>query len=316
MDKIFLKDGVSIQLDIQEYLERYDLWDRPRWTDDRLICRSPFREDNSPSFFVNFNNQWAGTWGDSGSGESGNFVELVARLDGTTYEEALDKLFDEFYIRPYEVPTLSAKISLNTVPDILPYDKGVVSSYLIGRGISDKTQEAYGVGEADGFVDFPYVDGVGVVRAVKHRSTSKKDFWYDNGNNRINEMLFGYHVVYNEKPSTLFICEAEIDAMTAYEMGYVGVSLGSAHASPEQLELISKTGVNRIVIATDNDKAGNLCANRILNGLSGNTDVYRAILPPNGDLNEFWTTAKRKPPLDLVKKYSKLSRKVWFKQIK
>jgi len=92
LDKIHLTKDILVLIDIPEYLSRYDCWENARWTDERLICSSPFREDSSPSFYVNFNNQWAGTWGDSGDGSTGNFIKLVAQLDDTSYEEALEKL--------------------------------------------------------------------------------------------------------------------------------------------------------------------------------------------------------------------------------
>ena len=101
--------GIVIQIDIAEYLERFE-WEQARWKDDRLICCSPFREDNSPSFFVNFNNEWSGTFGDSATGFTGNLVTLTAELYGITYEEAFEQLRDEFFVKPYEVPDISIKL--------------------------------------------------------------------------------------------------------------------------------------------------------------------------------------------------------------
>ena len=91
IENINIGKGVVIQIDIADFLTRFD-WSNERWKDDRLIASSPFREDNSPSFYVNFNNDWSGTWGDSGTGETGNLVSLVAELHGITYEEAWEQL--------------------------------------------------------------------------------------------------------------------------------------------------------------------------------------------------------------------------------
>ncbi|MGN8821624.1 hypothetical protein ACTNC1_12160, partial [Atopobiaceae bacterium HCP3S3_A4] len=111
LDKIHLTKDILVMIDIPEYLSRYDVWENAKWTDERLVCSSPFRPDYSPSFFVNFNNEFAGTWGDSGSGDSGNFIKLVSLLDETGYEEALDKLRDEFMLGAYDTPQISVGVT-------------------------------------------------------------------------------------------------------------------------------------------------------------------------------------------------------------
>src|SRR5699024_5565002 len=84
-----------IQLDIADELSSYN-FDNARWTSDKLIASSPFRDDKAPSFFVNLDGDYAGTWGDSGAyGDelsSGNFVKLIALLNGIAYEDAADML--------------------------------------------------------------------------------------------------------------------------------------------------------------------------------------------------------------------------------
>lgn len=313
LDKIHLTREVQVLIDIPEYLSRYDCWERDRWTDERLICCSPFRDDSSPSFYVNFNNQWAGTWGDSGDGSTGNFIQLVAQLDGTDYEEALEKLREEFELGAYDTPQISVGVSVTQSRDRfreVPYKK---SAYLLSRGISEATQELYQTSEEDDFIRLPYIDGMNVWRSIKYRRTFSKDFYYEDGNNHIKDLLFGHHAVYEKNPSTLFICEAEIDALTAYEMGYVAVSLGSANLSSTQIRLIQKFGIENIVIASDNDLKGNMVAEDIRQAFAKTHNVYRAVLPHGEDLNGYWQKNHKKVGIKAVGKRNLLNfRKVWF----
>jgi len=319
IENINIGRDIVIQIDIAEYLERFE-WEQARWRDDRLVARSPFRDDNSPSFFVNFNNEWSGSWGDSGTGQTGNLVSLTAELFGITYEEAWEQLRDEYFVKPYEVPDISIQLKQPQVPTTFDLPKWCPSPYLGGRGISEVTQLDYMVNEADGQINLPYIDGSGLVRALKHRSVEAKDFWYQAGTHSINDLLFGYHLVYEKKPTTIFICEAEIDAMSAYEMGYVGVSTGSAHMSDKQVELLIKTGVTNVVIAMDNDMAGNKASETILNKLSEKDtfDIYRVILPEGGDLNDLLQKIKGTPKRVKMKELTKagnLHKKIWFRGI-
>lgn len=313
LDKIHLTKDILVMIDIPEYLSRYDVWENAKLTDERLICSSPFRPDSSPSFFVNFNNDFAGTWGDSGDGSTGNFIKLVAQLDDTSYEEALEKLRDEFELGAYDTPQISVGVHASQSRDKFPPVDHNSSAYLISRGLSESTQRAYRTAERESTIILPYIDGVGMWRAVKYRTTYAKDFYYEAGNNHIKELVFGHHLVYEENPTTLVICEAEIDAMTAYEMGFVGLSLGSANLSDTQIRLIQKFGVENILIASDNDLKGNMVAEDIRKSFAKTHNVYRAVLPDGEDLNGYWQKTRSKVKWRKLSESNLLNfRKVWF----
>lgn len=313
LDKIHLTKDILVLIDIPEYLSRYDCWENAKWTDERLICSSPFRPDSSPSFFVNFNNEFAGTWGDSGSGDTGNFIKLVAQLDSIEYEEALEKLRDEFELQPYDTPQISVGVHASQSRDKFPPVDHNKSLYLLSRGLSENTQAAYETSEGDSFIRLPYIDGTGTWRAVKYRNTYSKDFYYDDGNNHIKDLVFGHRVIYKENPTSLVVCEAEIDAMTAYEQGFVGISLGSANLSDTQIRLIQKFGVENILIASDNDLKGNMVAEDIRKAFAKTHNVYRAVLPDGEDLNGYWQKNRSKVKWRKLSESNLLNfRKVWF----
>lgn len=313
LDKIHLTKDILVMIDIPEYLSRYDVWENAKFTDERLICSSPFRPDSSPSFFVNFNNEFAGTWGDSGDGSTGNFIKLVAQLDDTSYEEALEKLRDEFELQPYDTPQISVGVHASQSRDSFRKVTWNKSLYLLSRGISEATQKAYETSEGDDFIRLPYVDGVGEWRAIKYRKTFSKDFFYEAGNNHIKDLVFGHRVIYKENPTSLVVCEAEIDAMTAYEQGFVGISLGSANLSDTQIRLIQKFGVENILIASDNDLKGNMVAEDIRKAFAKTHNVYRAVLPDGEDLNGYWQKNRSKVKWRKLSESNLLNfRKVWF----
>src|SRR5690554_2251318 len=121
--------GVEIDINIREELSQFD-WIRPKWTSDKLIAASPFTYDRTPSFFVNLDGEYAGTWADSGAYDadyaSGNFAKLLAFLRDETYEETCEYLFEiyapsTFVGEHIEVPSVEVKpskrrITLNESP--------------------------------------------------------------------------------------------------------------------------------------------------------------------------------------------------------
>ena len=80
--------GQTVNVDIQSELEVFE-WSRPKWSESKLIACSPFRYDHSPSFFVNLDGDYAGTWGDSGAYDDewskGGFIKLLSFLRRETY---------------------------------------------------------------------------------------------------------------------------------------------------------------------------------------------------------------------------------------
>lgn len=313
LDIVHLTKDIKIHIDIQEYLERFE-WSHAKWTEDRLIAASPFRDDNHPSFFVNYNNDWAGTWGDSGTGDSGNFIQLVAELHDTDYETAFEMLKEEFWIRPYEAPAISVKLGVKKEKSIFDIPVHNPSPYLLGRGISEETQQLYRTSEDESKVCLPYINGMGLATALKYRRTDNKDFFYEAGNNHLKNMLFGYHVIYEKLPNTLVICEAEIDAMTAYDMGFVGISLGAANLIERQVDLIKKVDVKNIIIGTDNDEKGNLAAKSIDDAFWKTHKLYRYDMPSGYDLNQYWQEFHKAPPLKKISEPKLLRRKLWYIQ--
>ena len=311
LDLIHLSKDIKIQVDIQSFLMEFE-WERAKWTEDRLIAASPFRDDNHPSFFVNFNNDFAGTWGDSGSGESGNFIELVSRLYETDYETAFEMLKERYWTRPYEAPAISVKLSVKKDKSIFDIPPHNTSKYLLGRGISEETQKLYRTSEDESKVCLPYINGMGLATALKYRRTDNKDFFYVAGNNHLKNMLFGYHMIYEKLPNTLVICEAEIDAMTAYEMGFMGISLGAANLIERQVDLIKKVDVKNIIIGTDNDEKGNLAAKSIDDAFWKTHKLFRYDMPSGYDLNQYWQEFHKAPPLKKISEPKLLRRKLWY----
>ena len=303
MASIIKVNNIEIMIDIASYLQRYDVWTAAKWSDDKLICASPFRDDSHPSFFVNLENGFDGTWLDSGTDESGNFQMLIAGLDESSLEEACDKLLEEFYIKPYEVAPLMPNIGLKGSRTILKENTGNHSDYLLSRGVSREAQEAYGtfMEPAKGAVVFPYIDGNGMTRALKYRKVALKEFWYHSGTNRIKDLIFGHHLITELKPNTLWICEAEIDAMTVFSAGgYVAVSIGNASISEEQLNIIKKAGFKNVVTACDGDGVGNKTNNAIAKALKGSCNVMQVNYKGLKDINEYVTSYGELPDVHKV----------------
>jgi 5S rRNA maturation endonuclease (ribonuclease M5) len=273
----------SVDVDVRTELEQFN-WTRPKWSSDKLIAASPFRYDKSPSFFVNFNGEYAGTWGDSGAYDqewaSGNFTKLLAFLRNETYEETEDYLLGEYgrqetgetvTIRPVKLVIQRNRQPLNA--DILAqYTEDF--SYLKKRGISEETQRQMGVlfdrGQKAAVI--PWRSANKCLENVKFRTVYGKTFWYYKDGRPIRELIYG---IEQAQPTTI-ICEAEIDAMSWMEAGYAAVAVGGASFNNWKRDILLRSPVEEIIIATDNDKAGGKLRKEIETAMKGHVRVRQA----------------------------------------
>src|SRR5699024_10457901 len=196
--------GADVEIDIAEELSQYDFGYNARWTADKLIASSPFRDDHAPSFFVSLSGEYAGVWADSGAiddGErSGNFVRLIAHLRGISYEEAGDYLIDKYGVlyalprRPSELIRVPApRVTTQAKDAPMPCFKAEItqatSPYLLQRGITAEVQAEYRVGYNEkhiGFTAIPFPEYANVL----YRSTRSKRFFYERGGRPLSRMLY------------------------------------------------------------------------------------------------------------------------------
>lgn len=292
--------GIDYDVDVEGELRQFD-WVKPRWTDEKLIAASPFRYDNKPSFFVRlqpYGHFPAGVWADLGAYDdewkSGNFVKLLSFLRNETYEETEDYLrtkygfiagSDEIVLRP---PRLKLKRERRPLSiDVEP----TVTGYLSRRGIGPDIQRLFGVGfdEPTQAVMLPWRLPDGRLANVKFRRTQGKAFWYiaeQAGGWPIRELVYGIDVVYAQNIRAAALVEAEIDAMSFWTAGVPAIAVGGASFGRAKLDVILRSPIEELIIATDNDKAGEKLRVEIERELRGKLRLKHARFDGVKDANE------------------------------
>lgn len=286
--------GQELYIDIVTELSEYE-WVNETWTTTRLIANSPFREERRPSFFVDLE---SGGWADSGSYDtewsSGNIVKLLSYLRGETIEEVEEYLIESYgekkAKRQFVIPP---KFYKDKQKNPLPYDSMTVdtSSYLLKRGINEETQRLYGVGYGryNRHTAIPWRLPDGTIGTIMYRSTRGKRFFYDKSDYSRGELVYGIDVVRKEKAITAALCEAPIDAMTWHSASggqIVGIAVGGTSLSRQQSDIIYRSGIRKLIVAGDNDEAGQLFNEKVERSLRGRVIVEPYSYAPFKDANE------------------------------
>ncbi|MBW3113541.1 toprim domain-containing protein [Bacillus sp. MCCB 382] len=299
MPTIVIKN-VPTEVDVESELREFE-WTRPTWTGDKLLAASPFRYDKSPSFFVRlepYGEYPAGVWSDSGYYDaewaSGNFVKLLAFMRQETYEEAEDYLAEKYGVAETGDGLRLKPLHLKTQRTRQPLKETVLqgeaqpSDYLIRRGISAETQAYYGVRDCKSAVEIPWRRANGLLANVKYRSKYGKTFWYVKGADPIKNSLWGVDIVYSRRAKRAVLAEAEIDAMSWREAGFEAIACGGAEWSQAKRDLILRSPIEELIIATDNDKAGEKLRRAVESSLIGKVAIRHARITEGGckDANE------------------------------
>lgn len=297
-----------MEIDIQTELENFN-WTRPRWTSDKLICCSPFRYDGNPSFFVSLTGEYAGCFSDSGAYDSewssGNLVKLLAFLRNETYEEA-----EEYLVYKYGKTNGCDKLTLVLPKLALPQqkmylpdtfmsrfspstDSDSANNYLTRRGITERVQRFMTTGRdrMNQTVIIPWYDTNGKLANVKYRKTRGKVFYYEKGAVPIRNLIYGLNNVYRMRATTAVVTEAEIDAMSVMSSGakLLGIALGGANFTDYQRDLIVRSPIRRLIILSDNDKAGGKLRDQVVEKLRGRCELAVADINTYKDANEVLT---------------------------
>lgn len=267
--------GQTVNIDVEAELREFD-WDKPDWRTNKLIAASPFRYDQSPSFFVNLDGDMAGLWGDSGAYDdewkSGNIVKLLSYMRNETYEETTDYLLERYAMlsddRDFRL--ILPKLPIYLRKKILSRDIIIVSQspYLTKRGISVGVQALAGVGKSQHsrFVAIPWNAPDGTLANVKYRATRGKTFFYEKGATPIGSLVYGADL-YVKSTDDLIVCEAEIDALSWRTAGYNAVAVGGVAFTEMQSSIISRLPAKRLLLAGDSDKAGQRFNARVAAGV-------------------------------------------------
>ncbi|MGG4453172.1 toprim domain-containing protein [Brevibacillus porteri] len=277
-------------------------WTRATWTEDKLLAASPFRFDRTPSFYVwlrdqPITNARAGDWQDYGASDPeytrGGIVKLLAFIRDETEEETRAYLrikygYDGEVSGNVDELTLDLSLTLRAPPEpYKPLDLRMLDEYrtphpyLSSRGISEDVQRMFGTGYSTRHraVTIPWYNVEGTLANVKFRRVTEKTFWYVKGGRAIREMIYGLHIVYQRKITRVVLVESEIDAMYLWTAGIPAIAVGGSAFSDEKAELLRKSPIEELRIATDNDEAGAKLKAQVCEKMEGYCELYDAMIP-------------------------------------
>lgn len=266
-----------------------------REKNNRLMALCPFHVDTDPSFFVRIGER-AGQWYCFVCKEGGGFTELVYKIRGYAVMDSAIRWIKEFQDDAPPPPSTSARVEVSestsrtfTVPEEVifePLDDWVtpVRRYAVSRGITAEQVESHGIGYAvDGRLAGRLVlvtrDYRLVAASYAARSFADEEprYLYPMARENAKHTVLWGEPTMADANRGAFLSEGAIDALAVervvLQTGFASLALGGSHIRPEHLMKLSL--LQRVIVATDDDKAGNDAWDRLRAALSRHVILER-----------------------------------------
>lgn len=210
----------------------------------------------------------AGTWKDFASGEGGDLLDLFAAVRGGSIGEAMREA--KAYVGVNDaMPEKPQKVYAKPAKPKTALPNNCVRDWLLGRGITDETIEAFRVREVQRngaiWALFPYLRDGDYVNGKYRNPEDKKGMGQEKD---AEPCLFGWHLI-DPKARSVVITEGEIDAMTLTQCGLQALSVNAGAGNHQWIEndWDRLERFSDIVISFDHDEAGDKGAAEVMKRL-------------------------------------------------
>ena len=156
--------------------------------------------------------------------------------------------------------------------------------YMWKRGLSKEVVDRFAIGydKAHNSIVFPVWDDKGELVMLTSRSVNSKYFYIEENKEKPVYLL---NYIKKHNIDTAYICESQLNALTLWTWGYSGVALFGT-GTPQQYEILNKSGIRNYVLCFDGDAAGDKGRMRFLKNIRKDVLVSYKVLPRGKDVND------------------------------
>ncbi|MFT3720404.1 toprim domain-containing protein [Pseudorhodoferax sp.] len=247
--------------------------------------------DKGSSLSVCVKGERAGVWADFATGEGGDLLDLWMACRACSLADAIKDAKAFLGVRDDMPVNQPKKTYSRPAKPQAQKAKGRARQWLVDRGLTDETIEAFKIAEQvrgeQVFAVFPYLRDGEYVNAKYRDIDSKRSMRQEKD---AEPCLFGWHLI-APRTRVLAITEGEIDAMTLHQMGIAAVSINNGAGSHDWIESdwTRLECFTEFLVAFDSDEPGEKGAREVMQRL-GLERCKRLRFPGAKDANEYLLT--------------------------
>ena len=234
----------------------------PKNSGDYIMIQCPYHkngQERHPSAQLKKSDGWFWCFNCK---ESHSFYDFLSHCLNTNGKEWLLRNFSSVDIDERHVKFFDTKKEKKEIHYI---DKEVLKQYrfthpyMFERKLDLETIRKYDIGydKENDCITFPNKDPNGNILFIATRNVNKKYFHYPEG---VDKPVYGLYELYRElkkgKPlGPVYVVESMLDALYIVRMNKFAIALNGL-GTPYQYDIIRKSPIRQLILATDNDNAG------------------------------------------------------------
>lgn len=290
MDQSITSANLKVTLSIEQFLLTRGI--HLRRHGESLVGPCPVHGGDNPGAFVvnRIKNVW---YCFTGCGTGGDIIDLVRRLDGIGYRDALQTLGR---VPNVTIPSVSYQNATATERRFQPYTRQLwldpFSEWLKKKGISSATARRFEVGAYHGQgmlkrcvavrIHDPQGNPLGYAgRRLDPEETRRRGKWIFPRGLPKGDLLYGYHLAMRRRPRTIAMTECPWGVLRLAQLRIKAVALLGTTLTKQQQALLPPG--SRIVLLMDADDVGRMATERIQRQLCGAFEVGAVRLPSGHD---------------------------------
>lgn len=257
-----------------EFLSNPSAFTHVRKMGEEQFFNCPYHSESTPSCSIMDHPPYA--FHCFGCGASGTVGKMAAHVFAFSSElQGYHYLLNNFILVESIRPTLDIEHILdkpNKQPSSLleeelnPY-RGKLHSYILQRGLSERTLLKYEVGydEERGCITFPVRHTDGQLRFIQRRSVFGKHFGNEKGVSK-KDIVYGLYYLADKGIDEVYLTESIIDTLSCYEAKLPACAVMGSRLYPEQVRELLRAGIKKVHLFFDNDNAGRMGIREVQKG--------------------------------------------------
>ncbi len=156
--------------------------------------------------------------------------------------------------------------------------------YMWERGLTKEVVDRFQVGfnPRTQSLTFPIRDSKGRLKMITERSVHSKNFYIQKD---IEKPVYLLNYLLEDKCTTAFVCESQINALTLHGWGYPAVALIGT-GTPKQMTILNRTSIRNYYLVFDGDEAGDRGIEKFKKAIRDDVIVNVIRIPRGKDVND------------------------------
>ena len=157
--------------------------------------------------------------------------------------------------------------------------------YMWKRNLTKEVVDTFQIGydKDTNAITFPVWDDRNNLVMITKRCVDSKKFYIEKN---IEKPIYLLNFIKNNNISKVYVVESQINCLTLWGWGYPAIALFGCSITPNQINILKKSGIRNYILCLDSDTAGKNGTQRFINNMPKDVFISQVQIPKGKDVND------------------------------